>query len=104
MRRLTPFKLALIIGCGIEAALVGAAFAFGSFGPCGPANVFTGFLMLLHLPGLLLAAPIGAIESVRPRTETIRNVLAWVIVVATSVTVFTGLAYLFTRRLRCYKR
>src|SRR6266480_3490340 len=76
MNRLTPFKLALILGAGTEVVLVGLGFAFGRFGPCGPANVFSGLLMLLHLPGLLFAAPIGEMESVRPGTEAIRDTLA----------------------------
>ena len=103
MRRLTPFKLALIIGCALEGSLIGLTFAVGRFGPCGPADLSSGFLMFLHLPGFLLAAPIGSM-SVRPGTEVIRNIMAIVILVVINAAAFTGLAYIFTRRLRCYKR
>lgn len=103
MHRLTPFKLALILGCATEGVLIAMGLAFARFGPCTPANIFTGVLMLLHLPGLLLASPIGAMESIRPGTEAIRDTLAWAIVVVTSVLVFTGVAYFFTRRFKCFR-
>lgn len=102
MRQLTPFKLALILGCATEVVLIALGLTFARFGPCNPGNVFTGVLMLLHFPGILLAAPIGAMEDVRPGTEAIRDTMAWTIVVVTSVLVFTGVAYLFTRRLKCF--
>lgn len=95
--------LAVTIGCAIELSLVVSAFVFGRFGPCGPANVFAAILMVLHLPGILLSSPVGAME-VRPGTEIIRDSLAFLILGVTSVTTFAAVAYAFTRRLRPPKK
>ncbi|MCW5550814.1 MAG: hypothetical protein KIS67_01475 [Verrucomicrobiae bacterium] len=103
MHRLTPFKLALILGCATEGVLIALGLAFAQCGPCTPANIITGVLMLLHLPGILLASPIAAMESIRPGAEAMRDTLAWAIVVVTSVLVFTGVAYLFTKRFKCLR-
>lgn len=47
------FAISLLLGVGIEAALV-AALMIGGIGPCGPASPVSGFVLLLHTPGLLL--------------------------------------------------
>ena len=100
MRQLTPLQLALIHGCCTEGVLVAAMAAFGRLGPCGPANSVTGIIMLLHLPGILLAAPIAAISSTRHEAEAIINIAAAAVVIATGAMTFTGISYIFTRWVR----
>jgi hypothetical protein len=51
--RMKTFITAIIIGVGIEAGLVAALFG-GGIGPCGPASPVSGFVLMLHIPGLSL--------------------------------------------------
>ena len=97
MRQLTPFKLALILGCSTEALLAGLTAAFGRFGPCGPANELTGIVMLLHLPGIALASPIVDACTTGHQVQVIPEILGTVIVLATGSMMFTGLSYIFVR-------
>ena len=46
------FFISLLIGVGMEAALV-AALMVGGIGPCGPASPVSGFVLLLHAPGFM---------------------------------------------------
>jgi hypothetical protein len=103
MSKLTPFKLALILGWCTEGVLVAAMAAFGRLGPCGPSNGLTGIIMLLHLPGILLASPIAAASSTRPELEPITTTVATAVAIAMGAMTFTTISYLFTRRLRRFK-
>ena len=47
------FAISLLLGVGIETALI-AALVLGGIGPCGPASPVSGFVLLLHTPGLFL--------------------------------------------------
>jgi hypothetical protein len=47
------FVISLLLGVGIEAALV-AALMVGGIGPCGPASPVSSFVLWVHTPGLLL--------------------------------------------------
>jgi hypothetical protein len=53
----------VLIGAGIEAALV-AALIGGGIGPCGPASSVSGFVLWLHTPGLSLVSALHIPDSV----------------------------------------
>lgn len=57
------FLISLLLGVGIEAALV-AALMVGGIGPCGPASPVSGFVLLLHTPGLLTMNALHIPESI----------------------------------------
>ena len=50
---------ALGLGVCAELVVIGSMFAFGSFGPCGPADNFSGMVMWFHVPGFWLAEKIS---------------------------------------------
>jgi len=53
----------VLIGAGIEAALV-AALIGGGIGPCGPASSVSGFVLWLHTPGLSFVSALHIPDSV----------------------------------------
>jgi hypothetical protein len=50
----TP-RLAAGLGVAAEVVLCGCFMAYGGFGPCGPTNELSGFVLMFHLPGIWLA-------------------------------------------------
>jgi hypothetical protein len=63
MKKIPTFWLALIAGGVLEGAICGLAAMFARLGPCGPSNDFTGFLLLIHLPGIWIAGGLLSAES-----------------------------------------
>jgi hypothetical protein len=51
----SAIRLAIWLGISAELFLVGAFVVFGGFGPCGPSNGFSGFVLMFHLPGIWLS-------------------------------------------------
>ena len=97
MKQLKPFYRALVVGCCVELALVVCTLVFGLWGPCMPKDILTFILFALHLPGLLLSAPLTSVENVRPGTEWVRDSMSLIIVVVTGALTWTGLAYVWIR-------
>ena|SRR3974390_1385390 len=63
MKKIPTFWLALIVGGMTEGIICGLAAMFAKFGPCGPANDFSGVLLLIHLPSLWIAERLLSAES-----------------------------------------
>ena len=57
-------RLAVRLGVVAEIVLCGAFMLFGGFGPCGPSNDFTGFALMFHLPGILVAQQFGSASDI----------------------------------------
>jgi hypothetical protein len=57
------FVVSLLLGVGIETALI-AALVLGGIGPCGPASPVSGFVLLLHTPGLFLMNALHIPETI----------------------------------------
>lgn len=57
------FAISLLLGVGIETALV-AALALGGIGPCGPASPVSGLVLFLHMPGLFLMHALHMPDSI----------------------------------------
>lgn len=53
--KISTFWLALIIGVAVEGTLCALTAKFARFGPCGPGNDITGYLLFIHLPALRIA-------------------------------------------------
>ncbi len=91
MRKLTPFKLALILGCCTEGGLVALFAAFGSIGPCGPANDVTGFILLAHMPGIMM---VSGVQS---------SFVAMPVIVGIGAATFSVVFYILIRLLRVFR-
>ena len=55
MNKIRTFWLALIVGVLTETLLWVAIVNFGGFGPCGPANDFSVYYFVVHLPAMRIA-------------------------------------------------
>ena len=63
LRVMKTFAISLLLGLGIEAALV-AALVIGGIGPCGPASPVSGFVLLIHTPGFFLMSALHIPDSI----------------------------------------
>ena len=55
LAKTSAMRMAVWFGLMTEIVLCALFVAFGSFGPCGSSNDFSGFVLMFHLPGILLA-------------------------------------------------
>jgi hypothetical protein len=55
LAKASAIRLAIWLGILAELFLVGAFVVFGGFGPCGPSNDFSGFVLMFHFPGIWLS-------------------------------------------------
>src|SRR6266404_281406 len=90
IKRLSRFKMALILGCVTEGAVAALMVAFGSMGPCGPNDTLSAVIMVLHLPGALLAAPVGLLSD--PAHEpNVWSILTMSIMFGSTALIFSGM-------------
>jgi hypothetical protein len=85
------FWLAVIVGTVIEATCCGLFAMFGRFGPCGPGNDITGFLFMLHLPGIAVAEALPESSWVQLPVIILVAAALWSIVAFVTIAVVRSL-------------
>jgi hypothetical protein len=79
--------MAFFIGAAIEAGLI-TILLTGGLGPCGPASSVGAFVLLLHVPGLVLTEGFHAQETLRLVIVALVYACAWSAVALLAIRAF----------------
>ena len=104
LRQLPPFKLALVLGFISESIVAAIYAAFGSLGICGPNNAFSAVVLIFHLPGIILSAPIEALSrDPKSGSHILMDIFGISIIFLTGTLTFSILYYAVIRLRRSNK-